>query len=41
MTVTEYIFKNVFTILYYSKPLTPTSPGNRSLPFIKVVEIKS
>ncbi|XP_056124340.1 tuftelin 1b isoform X1 [Rhinichthys klamathensis goyatoka] len=25
----------------YSKPLTPTSPGNRSLPFIKVVEIKS
>ncbi|XP_051728090.1 tuftelin 1b [Ctenopharyngodon idella] len=25
----------------YSKPLTPTSPGNKSLPFIKVVEIKS
>lgn len=25
----------------YSKPLTPSSPGNRSLPFIKVVEIKS
>ncbi|KAK7124420.1 hypothetical protein R3I94_018706 [Phoxinus phoxinus] len=25
----------------YSKPLRPTSPGNRSLPFIKVVEIKS
>ncbi|XP_043072984.1 tuftelin 1b [Puntigrus tetrazona] len=25
----------------YSKPLTPTSPGNKSMPFIKVVEIKS
>ncbi|XP_073678367.1 tuftelin 1b [Garra rufa] len=25
----------------YSKPLMPTSPGNKSMPFIKVVEIKS
>ncbi|XP_051948321.1 tuftelin-like [Xyrauchen texanus] len=25
----------------YSKTLTPTSPGNKSLPFIKVIEIKS
>ncbi|KAB5517942.1 hypothetical protein PHYPO_G00173370 [Pangasianodon hypophthalmus] len=27
--------------IVYSKPLTPTSPGNKSLPFIKVIEIKS
>ncbi|KAA0710105.1 hypothetical protein E1301_Tti018895 [Triplophysa tibetana] len=25
----------------YSKPLIPTSPGNKSLPFIKVIETKS
>ncbi|XP_051527785.1 tuftelin-like [Myxocyprinus asiaticus] len=25
----------------YSKTLTPTSPGNKSLPFIKVIEIKT
>ncbi|XP_053494753.1 tuftelin 1b [Ictalurus furcatus] len=27
--------------IVYSKPLTPISPGNKSLPFIKVIEIKS
>ncbi|GAA6085302.1 tuftelin 1b isoform X1, partial [Tachysurus ichikawai] len=27
--------------IVYSKTLTPTSPGNKSLPFIKVIEIKS
>ncbi|XP_076865759.1 tuftelin 1b isoform X2 [Brachyhypopomus gauderio] len=27
--------------IVYSKPLTPTSPGNKALPFIKVIEIKS
>ncbi|XP_058260950.1 tuftelin 1b isoform X1 [Hemibagrus wyckioides] len=27
--------------IVYSKPLTPTSPGNKSLPFIKVIEIKT
>ncbi|XP_017564032.1 tuftelin 1b isoform X2 [Pygocentrus nattereri] len=27
--------------IVYSKPLTPSSPGNKSLPFIKVIEIKS
>ncbi|XP_026204418.1 tuftelin 1b [Anabas testudineus] len=25
----------------YSKPITPTSPSNKALPFIKVIEIKS
>lgn len=25
----------------YSKPLTPTNHGNKALPFIKVIEIKS
>lgn len=25
----------------YSKPLTPTNQGNKALPFIKVIEIKS
>ncbi|KAI5607781.1 tuftelin [Silurus asotus] len=27
--------------IVYSKPLIPTSPGNKPLPFIKVIEIKS
>ncbi|XP_036372239.1 tuftelin-like isoform X1 [Megalops cyprinoides] len=27
--------------IVYSKPLTPTGQGNKSLPFIKVIEIKS
>ncbi|XP_051991091.1 tuftelin 1b [Xyrauchen texanus] len=27
--------------IVYSKPLMPTSPGNKSLPFIKVIEIKN
>ncbi|TSO05442.1 Tuftelin [Bagarius yarrelli] len=27
--------------IVYSKPLTPTSPKNKSLPFIKVIEIKT
>ncbi|XP_051519683.1 tuftelin 1b isoform X2 [Myxocyprinus asiaticus] len=27
--------------IVYSKPLTPTSPGNKSPPFIKVIEIKT
>ncbi|XP_072530759.1 tuftelin 1b [Salminus brasiliensis] len=27
--------------IVYSKALTPTSPGNKALPFIKVIEIKS
>ncbi|KAF5888835.1 tuftelin-like isoform X1 [Clarias magur] len=27
--------------IVYSKTLTPTSPGNKTLPFIKVIEIKS